>query len=234
MNNQYENNNHVILKGKIRELPTYSHTVMGEGFFEMFVDVQRLSDEIDTLPVTISERLIEEFKIGDDIGIIGQFRSYNKIEDGKSKLMLTIFVKEIINPALMNEINQISLIGFICKEPVYRTTPFGREICDMLLAVNRSYNKSDYLPCIAWGRNARFVRDLGVGEKLELQGRIQSRKYMKKNDDGSAVSKTAYEISISSVMHYQPVDEELKSDLNYISKLGLKEENKINTISEVN
>lgn len=199
-NNQFENNNHVILKGKIRELPTYSHTVMGEGFFEMYIDVQRLSDEIDTLPVTISERLTTQFKVGDEIGIIGQFRSYNKIEDGKSKLMLTIFVKELIDPSEVSEINQIYLVGYICKEPIYRTTPFGREICDVLLAVNRAYNKSDYLPCIAWGRNARFVKNLGVGEKLEVQGRIQSRKYQKKLDDSTVETRVAYEISLSSVM----------------------------------
>ena len=199
-NNQFENNNRVILRGKIRELPTYSHTVMGEGFFEMYIDVQRLSEEVDTLPITISERLITNFNVGDEIGLIGQFRSYNKIEDGKSKLMLTIFVKELVDPSEINEINHIYLIGYICKEPVYRTTPFGREICDMLIAVNRSYNKSDYLPCIAWGRNARFVRDLSVGEKLEVQGRIQSRKYQKKISATEVETKVAYEISLSSIM----------------------------------
>lgn len=199
-NNNFENNNRVILKGRIKELPTYSHTVMGEGFFEMYIEVQRLSEEVDTLPITISERLITNFKIGDEIGLIGQFRSYNKLENGKSKLMLTIFVKELVDASDMNEINQIYLSGYICKEPVYRTTPFGREICDMLLAVNRSYNKSDYLPCIAWGRNARFVRDLAVGEKLEVQGRIQSRKYQKRINNEEVETKIAYEISLSSVM----------------------------------
>lgn len=220
MNNLlYENNNHVLLKGKIKELPSYSHTVMGEGFFEMFVEVERLSEEVDILPVTISERLIENFKIGDDIGIIGQFRSYNKLENGRSKLMLTIFVKELVNPSDMSEINQIYLVGYICKEPVYRTTPFGREICDMLLAVNRAYNKSDYLPCISWGRNARFVRDLEVGEKLEVQGRIQSRKYQKHLEDGTIENKTAYEISLSSVVlaheeNYAKLDEfEVKQNI---------------------
>lgn len=201
MNNiSYENNNCVLLKGKIKELPKYSHTVMGEGFFEMYVEVQRLSDEVDVLPVTISERLIEDFKVGDEIGIVGQYRSYNKMENNKSKLMLTIFVKELVDPEEMTEINQIYLVGYICKEPIYRTTPFGREICDILLAVNRAYNKSDYLPCIAWGRNARFVRDLGIGEKLEVQGRIQSRKYQKRIDDSTTETKVAYEISLSSVM----------------------------------
>ena len=218
-NTSYENNNHVLLRGKIKELPTYSHTVMGEGFFEMFVEVQRLSAEVDVLPVTISERLISNFNVGDEIGIVGQFRSYNKLEENHSRLMLTIFVKELVDPEEISEINQIYFMGYICKEPVYRTTPFGREICDVLLAVNRAYNKSDYLPCIAWGRNARFVRDLGVGEKLEVQGRIQSRRYQKHLDDGTVESKVAYEISLSSVVlaheqNYSNLNEfEMKEDM---------------------
>lgn len=199
-NGSYENNNNVLIKGKIVKLPSYSHTVMGEGFFEMYVEVKRLSDETDILPVTISERLIEGFNLGDEIGISGQFRSYNKLDGEKSKLMLTIFVKELIDPDEISAVNQINMVGYICKEPIYRTTPFGREICDVLLAVNRAYNKSDYLPCIAWGRNARFVKDLSVGEKLEVQGRIQSRKYQKKTDLGDTESKIAYEISLSSVV----------------------------------
>ena len=199
-NGSYENNNNVLIKGKIVKLPSYSHTVMGEGFFEMYVEVKRLSDETDVLPVTISERLIEGFNLGDEIGIIGQFRSYNKLDGEKSKLMLTIFVKELVNPEELSAVNQINMVGYICKEPIYRTTPFGREICDVLLAVNRAYNKSDYLPCIAWGRNARFVKDLSIGEKLELQGRIQSRKYQKKVFDNEVETRIAYEISLSSVV----------------------------------
>ena len=197
-NTQFENNNQVILKGKIKQLPKYSHTVMGEGFFEMFIEVKRLSDEVDTLPVTISERLITNFNLGDEIGIVGQFRSYNKIDDGRSKLMLTIFVKELVEPSDISEINQIYLVGYICKEPIYRTTPFGREICDMLLAVNRSYNKSDYLPCIAWGRNARFVKDFSVGDTVSVSGRIQSREYQKKIGE-EVVIKVAYEISLNKI-----------------------------------
>ena len=199
-NGSYENNNNVLIKGKIVKLPAYSHTVMGEGFFEMFVEVKRLLDETDVLPVTISERLINGFKLGDEIGISGQFRSYNKLEGDKSKLMLTIFVKELINPDEITAVNQICMVGYICKEPIYRTTPFGREICDVLLAVNRAYNKSDYLPCIAWGRNARFVKDLGIGEKVEVQGRIQSRKYQKKINADETETRIAYEISLSSVV----------------------------------
>ena len=179
---------------------------MGEGFFEMFVEVERLSEEKDILPVTISERLIDGFNLGDIIGIVGQFRSYNKLDGDRSKLMLTIFVKELVDPTELSEINQVSLVGYICKEPIYRTTPFGREICDVLLAVNRAYNKSDYLPCIAWGRNARFVKDLGIGEKLEVQGRIQSRKYQKRLDENNTETRVAYEISLSSVMLSQNLE----------------------------
>ena len=199
-NGSYENNNNVLIKGKIAKLPVYSHTVMGEGFFDMCVEVKRLSEESDLLPVTISERLIEGFSVGDEIAIAGQFRSYNKLDGERSKLMLTIFVKQLLDPNEVSAVNQINMVGYICKEPIYRTTPFGREICDVLLAVNRAYNKSDYLPCIAWGRNARFVKDLGIGEKLEVQGRIQSRKYQKKVQDNESETRIAYEISLSSVV----------------------------------
>lgn len=198
-NGSYENNNNVLIKGKIAKLPVYSHTVMGEGFFDMYVEVKRLSEETDLLPVTISERLIEGFSVGDEIAIAGQFRSYNKLDGERSKLMLTIFVKQLLDPNEVSAVNQINMVGYICKEPIYRTTPFGREICDVLIAVNRAYNKSDYLPCIAWGRNARFVKDLEIGEKLELQGRIQSRKYQKKISEVEIETRVAYEISLSSV-----------------------------------
>lgn len=199
MNINYDNNNLLQLKGKIIETPTYSHSVLGEGFFETKLEVKRLSTEVDILPVTISERLIDGIKVGAEIGIKGQFRSYNKLEDMHSKLMLTVFVREIIDPQTINIANSINLVGYICKDSVYRTTPFGREIADILLAVNRAYNKSDYLPCIAWGRNARFVKDLQVGEKLEISGRVQSRNYQKKIGE-QVVTKTAYEISINSIM----------------------------------
>lgn len=198
MNINYDNNNILQLKGKIIQTPKYSHSVLGEGFFETALEVKRLSTEVDILPVTISERLISNIKLGDEIAIKGQFRSYNKLEDMHSKLMLTVFVREIIDASNLNITNNINLVGYICKEPIYRTTPFGREIADVLLAVNRAYNKSDYLPCIAWGRNARFVKDLQVGEKLEICGRVQSRNYQKKIGE-ELVTKTAYEISINTI-----------------------------------
>jgi hypothetical protein len=138
-----------------------------------------------------------EIKVGEKICAVGQFRSYNKIEDGKSRLMLTVFVREMVGDETQKNPNSIVLSGYICKPPVYRTTPFNREIADLLVAVNRSYNKSDYIPAIAWGRNARFVRGLNVGDRVALSGRIQSRIYQKKQADESLVEMTAYEVSIS-------------------------------------
>ena len=201
MNNFYEKNNQVVLRGICQGSPKYSHSVMGEGFYEFTLAVARLSAEVDYLPVTISERLLPEIKdTSKEIGIIGQLRSYNKLEGEKSRLILTIFVREIVPAEELNLSNQISITGYVCKEPIYRTTPFGREITDILIAVNRAYNKSDYLPCIAWGRNARFAGDLEVGEKVELTGRIQSRTYTKKIDENTSVNKTAYEVSVASIM----------------------------------
>ena len=198
MNYEQMNNNKVILSGEIITEPAFSHSVYGEGFYEMKLKVKRLSEECDEIPVTLSERLISDnnLKIGSRLSVTGQFRSYNKIIDNKSKLMLTVFVRELIPEEAVENSNVIELSGFICKPPIYRTTPFKREIADILLAVNRAYNKSDYIPCIAWGRNARFANVLNVGEKVSVSGRIQSRIYQKKNEDGSVENKTAYEVSI--------------------------------------
>ncbi|MGN1258821.1 MAG: single-stranded DNA-binding protein [Christensenellales bacterium] len=199
MNTNYENNNLAHVSGTITEEPKFSHNILGEGFYDLKLSVPRLSEEYDTIPVTISERLINDLKLGDSLSIDGQFRSYNKLEDGKSKLILTLFAKELVDEDTAQNTNSINLVGYICKPPIYRTTPFGREICDCLIAVNRAYNKSDYIPCIAWGRNARFVKNLAVGEKISLTGRIQSRNYQKKLEDESIEVRTAYEISISSI-----------------------------------
>ena len=150
------------------------------------------------MPVTVSERIMTpDMKVGDAICALGQFRSYNKLEGGKSRLMLTVFIRELLDSQPGKNPNSIVLSGYICKPPVYRTTPFNREIADLLIAVNRSYNKSDYIPAIAWGRNARFVRNLTVGDRVALSGRIQSREYQKKQPDDSFVTMTAYEVSIS-------------------------------------
>lgn len=194
-----EKNNKVYFMGQIVSDATFSHEVYGEGFYELYVKVMRLSGQADILPVTISERLIRQrdLKIGSDICALGQFRSYNKLENGKSRLMLTVFVREIVEIAPSRNPNSIVLSGYICKPPVYRTTPFNREIADLLVAVNRAYNKSDYIPCIAWGRNARFVQNLKVGDRIALSGRIQSREYQKKLSESETVTMTAYEVSIS-------------------------------------
>lgn len=199
MNTIYEKNNVAHISGKVASEPKFSHLILGEGFYDLTLKVPRLSDESDTIPVTISERLIPEVKVGDELAIDGEFRSYNKFDGEKSKLVLTLFAKELTDFENDKNSNTISLTGFICKEPIYRTTPFGREICDCLIAVNRAYNKSDYIPCIAWGRNARFVKGLEVGEKINLTGRIQSRNYQKKIDENTTENRVAYEISISSI-----------------------------------
>ena len=207
-------NNRVFLCGTIQSNPVFSHESFGEAFYEIQLCVKRLSEQNDLIPITISDKLLtRDMVIGKNLAISGQFRSYNKIEDGKSKLMLTVFVREIIeyNPSMNPNIIEIS--GFICKEPTYRTTPFKREICDVLIAVNRAYNKSDYLPCIAWGRNARFVKNLEIGKKVNLVGRIQSREYQKKLEDGSLITRIAYEVSINKISDDEilAVDDEMLS-----------------------
>ena len=159
MDHSAEKNNRVFLMGEIVSEAAFSHEVYGEGFYELYVRVMRLSGQADVLPVTISERLIEgnDLKVGSRICALGQFRSYNKLEGGRSRLMLTVFVRELVSDAVSRNPNSIVLSGYICKPPVYRTTPFNREIADLLVAVNRAYNKSDYIPGIAWGRNAGVV-----------------------------------------------------------------------------
>ena len=204
MNNAIcEKNNKVYLCGTIVSKAEFSHEVFGEGFYEFFVRVERLSGQSDVLPITISERLMNEnMREGDTICALGQFRSYNKLEGGRSRLMLTVFVREVLQTPPSSNPNSVVLSGYICKAPVYRTTPFNREIADLLIAVNRSYNKSDYIPAIAWGRNARFVAGMSVGDKVVLSGRIQSREYQKKQADDSFVTMTAYEVSISKLALY--------------------------------
>lgn len=214
MNINYDNNNVLEINGKIAAPLTFSHNVLGEGFYESKIETKRLSNEVDILPITISERLCADIKVGDNISLVGQFRSYNKQDGDKNRLMLTVFVREINKNNDFEPQNHIKLTGYICKEPIYRTTPFGREIADVLLAVNRAYNKSDYIPCIAWGRNARFVSELQVGEKIEIAGRVQSRNYQKKTET-EIINKTAYEISISSIKIAE--EDELKQQSSLIS-----------------
>lgn len=195
-------NNQVSIMGKIISGFTFSHEVFGEGFYMMDVSVQRLSDSSDVVPVMVSERLIDVTQDyqGEYIQIFGQFRSYNRHEEKKNRLVLSVFAREI---SFVNgegdkvKSNQIFLDGYICKTPIYRRTPLGREISDMLLAVNRPYGKSDYIPCICWGRNARFTSGFEVGGHVQIWGRIQSREYVKKLDDDTTEKRVAYEVSVS-------------------------------------
>ena len=201
-------NNQIGIAGRIYSDFEFSHELYGEGFYRFDVEIFRLSDASDILPVTISERIINmsNTTVGTWVYITGQIRSYNNYveADRRNKLVLTVFARDVeiltreeepdqldVNP------NDVYLNGFICKPPIYRTTPFGREIADMLLAVNRSYNKSDYIPCIAWGRNARYAGKLEVGSNIRVWGRMQSRPYQKRYESGEVLEKTAYEVSIS-------------------------------------
>ena len=193
------NNNKVFLNGVVVEKPVFSHETYGEGFYEVKLSVPRLSEHTDILPVTVSEKFLKDFSLGQEVALKGQFRSFNKLMGEKSKLVLNVFAREIIEKNSSMNPNIIEITGYLCKPPIFRTTPFNREICDILVAVNRAYNKSDYLPCIAWGRNARYIKDAPVGKKLEIVGRIQSREYQKKLDSGEVVTKTAYEISVGRI-----------------------------------
>lgn len=180
----------------------FSHEIFGEGFYMVEVNVPRLSDSSDIIPLMVSERLLDveaDYK-GQSIMVQGQFRSYNRHEERKNRLVLSVFAREIEfvdETPESSKTNQIYLDGYICKEPIYRKTPLGREIADLLLAVNRPYGKSDYIPCICWGRNARFASNFTVGTRCEIWGRIQSREYMKKLSEDEAEKRIAYEVSVS-------------------------------------
>ena len=195
-------NNQVVIMGEIVSDFSFSHEIFGEGFYMVEVKVERLSDSSDIIPLMVSERLIDvkaDYR-GQLIMVTGQFRSYNRHEERKNRLVLSVFAREI---EFVDEIeesaktNQIYLDGYICKEPVYRKTPLGREIADLLLAVNRPYGKSDYIPCICWGRNARYASGFEVGAHIQLWGRIQSREYTKKISEEEIERRIAYEVSVS-------------------------------------
>lgn len=195
-------NNQAVVAGEIVSGFTFSHEVFGEGFYMVDVLVSRLSDAYDTIPLMVSDRImdVDEDCIGRKVEARGQFRSYNKHEEARNRLILSLFVREIEfidDDEYISKPNHIYLDGYICKPPVYRMTPLGREITDVLLAVNRAYGKSDYIPCICWGRNARFAGKLSVGEHVAIWGRIQSREYQKKLGNDKVISKTAYEVSVS-------------------------------------
>ena len=202
MSDKIIENNQVTIMGKVATEFSFSHEVFGEGFYMVEVEVKRLSNSEDRIPLMISERLIDVTQdyTGEYIMVHGRFRSYNRHEEQKNRLVLSVFVREI---SFMEEepdgtkTNSIWLDGYICKEPIYRKTPLGREIADLLLAVNRPYGKSDYIPCICWGRNARYASGFEVGEHVQLLGRIQSREYVKRISDTETEKRVAYEVSVS-------------------------------------
>ena len=214
-------NNHLVLVGKVTSDKTYSHEIYGEKFYIFDLEVPRLSSAVDIIPITVSERLLTDLnlEIGTKLSIEGQFRSYNSYQNERNKLILTVFAKDIVEikdePKIEDSeeekkdavTNEVTLSGYVCKKPIYRQTPFDREISDLLLAVNRAYNKSDYIPCIAWGRNARFCQNMEVGTEVKIVGRVQSRKYEKKFEDGTSETRIAYEVSISSMEIIDKKDE---------------------------
>ena len=212
MDTNYLENNYLTLVGKVTGEKKFSHEIYGEKFYVFDLEILRLSGNSDIIPITVSERIVtdEMLILGKKLLVKGQFRSYNSYENEKNRLILTVFAKDIVeieeNEEEENEMvkkdvvtNEVVLIGYICKQPIYRQTPFGREIADILLAVNRAYNKSDYIPTIAWGRTARFCQNLEVGTKVKVVGRVQSRIYEKKYEDGTVENRVAYEVSIGSL-----------------------------------
>ena len=228
MDTNYLENNYLTLVGKVTGEKEFSHEIYGEKFYRFSLSIARLSGNADIIPITISERLItdETLTEGKKLLIKGQFRSYNSFENERNKLILTVFAKDVQELPENEEqevevegedgeiakkeemTNEVVLIGFVCKKPIYRQTPFGREIADLLLAVNRAYNKSDYIPTIAWGRNARFCQNIEVGTQVKIIGRVQSRQYEKKHEDGTVETRVAYEVSVGSLEVIEENDNE--------------------------
>lgn len=208
MTDKVFDNNQVSIAGEVISDFTFSHDVFGEGFYVLEVVVSRLSNSYDMIPVMVSERLIDvkqDYK-GKFVEVLGQFRSYNRHEESKNKLVLSVFAREVKMVDELSENakpNHIFLDGFVCKPPIYRKTPLGREIADVLLAVNRPYGKSDYIPCICWGRNARFAESFAVGGHVQVWGRIQSREYQKKVTDVEFEKRVAYEVSVSKLEYLE-------------------------------
>ena len=215
-----ETTNFAQIAGVISKELAFSHQVEGENFYEFSVEVERLSKIKDEIPVTVSERCLQnvQLKVGDFVKVCGEYRSYNKFLQERSKLILHLFAKDLQKCQEHGEhINEVRLTGFVCKQPIYRKTPFNREICDVLLAVNRTnYHKSDYVPCIMWGRNARFVASQNIGCKIELSGRIQSREYVKSTSENESEVKTAYEVSCQRI-----------SILANVTHLAIEQEDKV-------
>ena len=225
MDTNYLENNYLTLVGKVTGEKKFSHEIYGEKFYVFNLEIARLSGNADIIPITVSERIITDEMLtqGKKLLVKGQFRSYNSYENEKNKLILTVFAKDIIevneeentqNEMVKKDVitNEVVLIGYICKKPIYRQTPFGREISDILLAVNRAYNKSDYIPCIAWGRNARFCQNIEVGTQVKIVGRVQSRTYEKKFEDGTSETRIAYEVSVGSLEIINEEDNQEKEE----------------------
>ena len=228
MDTNYLENNYLTLVGKVTGEKKFSHEIYGEKFYVFNLEIARLSGNADIIPITVSERIITDEMLMQwkQLLVKGQFRSYNSSDNEKNRLILTVFAKDVVEVEENNEeeenemtkkdtvTNEVVLVGYICKKPIYRQTPFGREIADVLLAVNRAYNKSDYIPTIAWGRNARFCQNLEVGTKVKLVGRVQSRMYEKKHEDGTVENRVAYEVSIGSLEIVDEDDTENKIESN--------------------
>ena len=228
MDTNYLENNYLTLVGKVTGEKKFSHEIYGEKFYVFNLEIARLSGNADIIPITVSERIITDEMLmqGKQLLVKGQFRSYNRYDNEKNRLILTVFAMDVVEVEENNEeeenemakkdtvTNEVVLVGYICKKPIYRQTPFGREIADVLLAVNRAYNKSDYIPTIAWGRNARFCQNLEVGTKVKLVGRVQSRMYEKKHEDGTVENRVAYEVSIGSLEIVDEDDTENKIESN--------------------
>lgn len=194
-------NNFISLEGVVNGDAVYSHNVMDEEFYKFMLNVSRLSGTVDAIPVTLSKRLLEQADIreGECISLTGQIRSYNKYMDNRTRLILTAFAKSIGDGISGGEnMNSVMLNGYICKTPTYRKTPFGREITDVIIAVNRAFNRSDYIPTICWGKNAVYCRDLPIGTNVIIKGRLQSREYTKRNGDDYEI-RTAYEVSVGEI-----------------------------------
>lgn len=189
--------NRAQLSGKVLAPLQYSHTAYDIDFFSGKLCCRRLSGKEDILPFLVPASMTELLHTG-EVLLRGQIRSYNEYSPEGTHLRLKLFVRQCVGQSV-GDCNTVLLEGHICKKPVYRETPFGRQITDLLLAVNRAHGKSDYIPVIVWGKNAQFARELQVGQKIRAEGRFQSRSYEKQLSDGASEQRTAYEISASTI-----------------------------------
>ena len=190
---QWENN--ITLRGDLVDLPVFSHMNHGKKFYRFLLEVERLSGAVDTLPVIAELEVLEQLDLtaGSRLRVEGQVRSHNQSDDTGRHLLIFVFASSLTAEEGPG-INTLRVTGTICREPVYRRTPLGREICDVMLAVPRAFRRADYLPCILWGRTARQIAACHTRDRIELNGRLQSRVYTKYLDD-VPVERTAYEIS---------------------------------------